>query len=83
MTYGELIGGKRFNVTLTGNNIDATTGQAKLKTVQELKMVGQSPPRYDIPAQGGRLAEVGGGHEAARACCTPATSSRRWPARRS
>ncbi len=32
VTYGELIGGKRFNVTLTGNNIDATTGVAPLKT---------------------------------------------------
>jgi hypothetical protein len=49
VTYGELIGGKRFNVTLTGNNIDATTGQAKLKTVQQLEMVGQSPQRFDIP----------------------------------
>src|SRR2546422_10944533 len=29
VTYGELIGGKRFNVTLTGNNLDATTGGAK------------------------------------------------------
>ena len=29
VTYGELIGGKRFNVALTGNNIDATTGVAK------------------------------------------------------
>jgi nicotinate dehydrogenase subunit B len=48
-TYGELIGGKRFNVTLTGNNADATTGVAKLKTVQELRIVGQSPQRYDIP----------------------------------
>ena len=28
ITYGELIGGKRFNVALTGNNIDATTGVA-------------------------------------------------------
>ncbi len=51
VTYGELIGGKRFNVTLTGNNINATTGVAKVKTVQELKMVGQSPQRYDIPAK--------------------------------
>jgi nicotinate dehydrogenase subunit B len=51
VTYGELIGGKRFNVTLTGNNIDATTGTAKLKTVQELKVVGQSPRRDDIPAK--------------------------------
>jgi hypothetical protein len=29
VTYGELIGGKRFNVALTGANIDATTGVAK------------------------------------------------------
>src|SRR6185503_9911785 len=49
VTYGELIGAKKFNVTLTGNNIDATTGVAKVKTVQELKIVGQSPQRYDIP----------------------------------
>ena len=51
VTYGELIGGKRFNVTLTGNNIDATTGVAKVKPVQDLKIVGQSPQRYDIPAK--------------------------------
>ena len=49
VTYGELVGGKRFNVTLTGNNTDTTTGQAKLKTVQEMKMTGRSPRRYDIP----------------------------------
>ena len=49
VTYGELIGGKKFNVTLTGNNINATTGQARLKTTQEYKIVGQSPQRYDIP----------------------------------
>jgi nicotinate dehydrogenase subunit B len=49
VTYGELIGGKKFNVALTGNNVDATTGVAKVKTVQELKFVGQSPQRYDIP----------------------------------
>ena len=51
VTYGELIGGKRFNVTLTGDNIDATTGVAKVKPVQDLKIVGQSPQRYDIPAK--------------------------------
>ena len=49
VTYGELIGGKRFNVALTGKDIDATTGVAKVKTVQELRMVGQSPQRFDIP----------------------------------
>src|SRR5262249_6927683 len=51
VTYGQLIGGKRFNIALTGANIDATTGVAKVKPVQELKMVGQSPQRYDIPAK--------------------------------
>src|SRR5262249_38982121 len=51
VTYGQLIGGKRFNIALTGNNIDATTGVAKVKPVQELKLVGQSPQRYDIPAK--------------------------------
>jgi nicotinate dehydrogenase subunit B len=51
VTYGQLIGGKRFNITLTGNNIDATTGVAKVKPVQALKIVGLSPQRYDIPAK--------------------------------
>ena len=49
ITYGELIGGKRFNVTLTGKNTDTVTGTAKLKPVQEMKNVGKSPARYDIP----------------------------------
>ncbi len=49
VTYGELIGGKRFNVTLTGKNVDTVSGVAKVKSIQELKSVGQSPPRYDIP----------------------------------
>ena len=51
ITYGELIGGKKFNVTLTGRNIDATTGKAPLKPVQEMKNVGKSPRRDDIPAK--------------------------------
>jgi nicotinate dehydrogenase subunit B len=51
VTYGELIGGKRFNIALTGANIDATTGVAKVKPVQDLKIVGLSPQRYDIPAK--------------------------------
>ena len=49
VTYGELIGGRRFNVTLRGDNINATTGAAPLKAVQDLKIVGQSPRRDDIP----------------------------------
>jgi nicotinate dehydrogenase subunit B len=51
VTYGQLIGGKRFNVTLTGANVNAATGVAKLKPVQDLKTVGRSPQRYDIPAK--------------------------------
>jgi nicotinate dehydrogenase subunit B len=49
ITYGELIGGKKFNVTLTGKNTDTTTGIAPLKPVQRMKNVGKSPRRYDIP----------------------------------
>ena len=48
-TYGALIGGRRFNVTLTGDSINATTGVAKVKAVQDLKIVGQPLHRYDIP----------------------------------
>jgi CO/xanthine dehydrogenase Mo-binding subunit len=51
VTYGQLIGGKRFNVTLTGANVNAATGVAKLKPVQDLKTVGRSPQRQDIPAK--------------------------------
>ena len=51
ITYGELIGGKKFNVTLTGRNVDATTGKAALKPVQQMKNVGKSPRRDDIPAK--------------------------------
>ena len=49
VTYGELIGGKRFNVVLTGRNVNEVTGQAPLKTVQQLKITGTSPQRFDIP----------------------------------
>ena len=51
LSYGDLIGGKRFNVTLTGKNTDTTTGIAKLKPVQEMKNVGKSPQRHDIPGK--------------------------------
>ena len=51
VAYGDLIGGKKFNVALTGKDVDATTGVAKVKRVQDLKLVGQPFPRYDIPAK--------------------------------
>jgi CO/xanthine dehydrogenase Mo-binding subunit len=49
ITYGELIGGKQFNVTLTGKDINATAGVAKIKAVQDLKVIGQPFQRHDIP----------------------------------
>jgi CO/xanthine dehydrogenase Mo-binding subunit len=49
VTYGELIAGKQFNVTLTGNNISSVSGQAKTKSIPELKYTGQSLQRDDIP----------------------------------
>jgi nicotinate dehydrogenase subunit B len=51
VTYGELVGDNKFHVALTGENIDATTGIAKVKPVQELRLVGQPMQRYDIPAK--------------------------------
>jgi len=51
VTYGELIAGKKFHVTLTGANVNAVTGQAKTKSVPELKYTGQSPQRDDIPGK--------------------------------
>ena len=51
VTFGDLIGGRQFNVTLTGETINATTGVAAVKAVQDLRIVGQSLPRYDIPAK--------------------------------
>jgi len=51
VTYGELIAGNKFNVALTGANVNAVTGAAKVKTVQELKYTGQPLQRDDIPAK--------------------------------
>ena len=51
VTYAELVGGKRFNVALTGRNVDAATGKAAVKPVSELRVVGQSLKRYDIPGK--------------------------------
>jgi len=49
VTYGELIAGKKFNVALTGNNINRIIGEAKTKSNPELKYTGQSIQRDDIP----------------------------------
>ncbi|HEY4338920.1 MAG TPA: molybdopterin cofactor-binding domain-containing protein [Steroidobacteraceae bacterium] len=49
VTYAELIGGKRFNIELTGQNVNLTTGKAAIKPVSDLRVVGRSHKRYDIP----------------------------------
>src|SRR4029079_17721404 len=51
VTYADLVGGKRFDVALTGRNVDATTGTAAVKNVQDLRVIGQSIQRCDIPAK--------------------------------
>ena len=51
VTYGQLVGGRRFNVPVQGANINVIAGVAAVKPVQALKNVGQSPQRYDIPAK--------------------------------
>jgi nicotinate dehydrogenase subunit B len=51
VTYAELIGGKRFNIALTGSRIDLTAGKAAVKPVTDLRVVGRSHKRYDIPAK--------------------------------
>ena len=51
ITYAQLIGGQRFDVMLDGRNINSIRGVANVKPVQDLRVIGQSIPRYDIPAK--------------------------------
>ncbi len=51
VTYGELIGGKKFNITLTGASVYAVTGIARTKSVPQLKYAGQPIHRDDVPAK--------------------------------
>ena len=53
--YGELIGGRYFDLPMKwngklGNDLVAE-GQAKPKPPAAYKIVGQSPPRFDVPAK--------------------------------
>jgi CO/xanthine dehydrogenase Mo-binding subunit len=55
ISYGELIGGRYFDVPMTwngklGSDLVAE-GQAKPKPPAAYKIVGQSPPRFDVPAK--------------------------------
>jgi len=51
-SYGELIGGRTFNVAMTWNNVTGNdmvaSGQAKPKRPDQYKIVGQSVPRRDV-----------------------------------
>src|SRR6516165_5517782 len=54
-SYGELIGGRYFDLPMSwngkiGNDLVAE-GQAKPKLPSAYKLVGQSPPRFDVPAK--------------------------------
>jgi nicotinate dehydrogenase subunit B len=49
VTYAELVGGKRFDVQLEGANVNETRGAARIKPIDELRVVGKSIERYDVP----------------------------------
>jgi len=51
VTYGELIGGKKFNITLSGSSASSVSGKAKTKTIPELKYAGRATQRDDIPGK--------------------------------
>jgi nicotinate dehydrogenase subunit B len=55
ISYGELIGGRYFDLPMQwngklGNDLVAE-GQAKPKPPNAYRIVGQSPPRFDVPAK--------------------------------
>jgi CO/xanthine dehydrogenase Mo-binding subunit len=49
VTYGELVGGKLFNVTLTTTSLQH--GVSPAKPVSAYKLVGTKAPRVDVPAK--------------------------------
>ena len=64
VTYGELVGGKRFNVTLTGNNVNAATGVAQVKPVTELQVHRPVSAALRHSSQSRWFAEMGRGRQA-------------------
>ena len=57
VTYGQLIGGKQFNVriTATGSGWDMKVApEAKAKDPKDYKIVGTSAPRVELPAKAHR-----------------------------
>jgi CO/xanthine dehydrogenase Mo-binding subunit len=51
VTYGDLIGRQKFNVTLSGNNAGSVSGKAITKTIPELQYAGKPMHRDDIPGK--------------------------------
>jgi nicotinate dehydrogenase subunit B len=51
VTYGQLIAGRKFNITLAGASVNSVTGVAKTKAVPQLRYAGQPIHRDDIPAK--------------------------------
>jgi hypothetical protein len=55
LSYGELLGGRYFDLAMTWNgkigNELVAVGQAKPNPPSAYKIVGQSPPRFDAPAK--------------------------------
>ena len=54
VTYGDLIGGKRFDIDLSVEhtwNGPALSTSSRLKTASERTLIGKSVPRVDIPAK--------------------------------
>jgi len=51
ITYGDLLGGKRFNYVMPAATASSIPGQGVAKPVSQYKLVGRSSPRIDIPAK--------------------------------
>src|SRR5262249_16469173 len=49
VSYGDLIGGRRFEVTLNPGGSGNATENARLKSPDQYTIVGKSIPRIDIP----------------------------------
>jgi hypothetical protein len=69
-TYGELIGGNLFNVTLTTTSLQH--GVSPAKPVSQYKLVGTTAPRVDIPGK------VTGGHVYVHHIKLPGMLHARW-----
>jgi CO/xanthine dehydrogenase Mo-binding subunit len=55
VSYADLVGGRYFDTTVKWNGVlgigHGATGQAKIKAPKDFKIIGQSPPRKDLPGK--------------------------------